>query len=527
MKGVFCSFPLWSPAGAELGALSCHSSPLSWCRSALSAGAFSRGMLCLRGTARLSRCQQKVLRGRVLAQRDAGAVQAERLTAASDIVQWGWERAASRSARRGAAARLTLPPEQGPCRCPSEPLPRWHWPSEVREAGKAAPLPPGSAPGPSLPRDGTTGGGARRRFLGGRGGPVARPGHGGQRAGVGARGSVGTAGAGLERGSRSGRGGAGGAVRDGRVGAGRRLAGRGLRRRRVVPRTRQQRHAEQQGAAHPAVVEREPLPALPRRHGAHRLLPRLLPRHPEPAGGPAPPHQGAHLLRHRLQGVRGAAAPPAPPDLGALPRGVPHEQLRALALARHPALQLHGHLPPGVRLSADAAVAARHRVPAGPGRAPGREGRVAAEGLRPGAVHAVPLRCALGQGPLRAGAHEVHPGRGLSARGSCGVVLLWELGTPGCPPLPPCFNGVCLSLFLAKTRVITGCMLTTSWTEKLVVFLPKAWSRLHRVSVGRPDADVRCGVGRSRDQSQAGQSLNKLGLVDRVLEAAEISALWS
>lgn len=45
------------------------------------------------------------------------------------------------------------------------------------------------------------------------------------------------------------------------------------------------------------------------------------------------------------------------------------------------------------------------------------------------------------------------------------------------------------------------------------------------MSVGRPDADVRCGVGRSRDQSQAGQSLNKLGLVDRVLEAAEISAL--
>lgn len=63
---------------------------------------------------------------------------------------------------------------------------------------------------------------------------------------------------------------------------------------------------------------------------------------------------------------------------------------------------------------------------------------------------------------------------GLSARGSCGLGLLSELGTPGCSPLPPRFNGVCLSLFLAKTRIITGCMLTTSWTEKLVVFLPKA-----------------------------------------------------
>lgn len=41
--------------------------------------------------------------------------------------------------------------------------------------------------------------------------------------------------------------------------------------------------------------------------------------------------------------------------------------------------------------------------------------------------------------------------------------------------------------------------------------------------VGRHDADVRCGVGRTRDQSQAGQSLNKFGLVDQVPEVAEIS----
>lgn len=43
------------------------------------------------------------------------------------------------------------------------------------------------------------------------------------------------------------------------------------------------------------------------------------------------------------------------------------------------------------------------------------------------------------------------------------------------------------------------------------------------MSVGRPDADVRCGVRRIRDQSQARQSLNKFGLVDQVLEVAEIS----
>lgn len=47
------------------------------------------------------------------------------------------------------------------------------------------------------------------------------------------------------------------------------------------------------------------------------------------------------------------------------------------------------------------------------------------------------------------------------------------------------------------------------------------------MSVGRPGADVRCGFGRPRDQSQAGQSLNKLGLVDQVLEVAEISGLRS
>lgn len=55
---------------------------------------------------------------------------------------------------------------------------------------------------------------------------------------------------------------------------------------------------------------------------------------------------------------------------------------------------------------------------------------------------------------------------GLSARGVCGTVLVSELGAPGCPPLPPLFNGVCLSLFLAKTRIITGCMLTDKLDRK-------------------------------------------------------------
>lgn len=367
----------------------------------------------------------------MLAHTGAGAVEAKRFAAASARVQGAWEGAGNGS--------LVGPLQQG-SRCRQSRVRVTAAPSRFRGAvtargerrgeGGAAPVRPGprASPRPVTAPPGR----ARHRFLGRRGGPVA--GHGGRRAGVGVRGPVGDAGAGLGRGSRRGRGGPGRAVRGRWVGAGRRPAGRGLRGRRVVPRARQQRHAEQQGAAHPAVVEREPLPALPRRHGAHRLPPRLLPRHPEPAGGRAPPHQGAHLLRHRLQGVRGASAPPAPPDLGALPRGVPHEQLRALALARYPALQLHGHLPPGVRLPAHAAVAARHRVPAGPGRAPGREGRVAAEGLRPGAVHAVPLRCALGQGPLRAGAHEVHPGRWAECAGSLRRGAAVRAGSTRLPP---------------------------------------------------------------------------------------------
>lgn len=61
-------------------------------------------------------------------------------------------------------------------------------------------------------------------------------------------------------------------------------------------------------------------------------------------------------------------------------------------------------------------------------------------------------------------------------------------GSDRLPPRPPpLVNGVCLTLFLAETRIATGCMPPTSWTEKLVVFLPKAWSRLHYVPVGRPD----------------------------------------
>lgn len=66
---------------------------------------------------------------------------------------------------------------------------------------------------------------------------------------------------------------------------------------------------------------------------------------------------------------------------------------------------------------------------------------------------------------------------------STGVLIS---AAPLLPP-PSLFNGVCLALFLAKTRVITGCMPTTSWTEKLVVFPLKACCRLRRMPVGGPD----------------------------------------
>lgn len=64
-----------------------------------------------------------------------------------------------------------------------------------------------------------------------------------------------------------------------------------------------------------------------------------------------------------------------------------------------------------------------------------------------------------------------------------------EVAAPGCPPPPSgsSFKGVCLSSFLAEMRLVTESMPTASWTEKLVIFLPKAWSRLHCMAVGRPD----------------------------------------